>query len=59
MSIFNFYSCQLWCLKWFEGFSQVGRSDVESGWSSGDPGDCVDFDEEAGHNPDPVSTIVS
>ena len=30
---------------------------MESGWSSVDD-DCVDFDEEAGPDHDPVSTIV-
>ena len=31
VSILSFQSCQLWCLKGLEVFSQVGRSDVESG----------------------------
>ena len=55
--IFNFQSYQLWCLKHLEGVSRVGRSNVESGWSSDDE-DCVDFDEEAGPDPERVSTIV-
>ena len=40
-----------------EGFSQVRKNYVESGASSADE-DGRDSDEEAGPDPDPVSTIV-